>query len=280
VVRALRGRYLLRMSSARKSGSGDVRRLLRTVEIFEMLPDDALKRVVAAGKVRVLSRGDLLFEAGDPADRIHLVVRGAIEIVRATPDHPEPAPVAYITPGELIGDMALFTGSKRRSSGRVPESVEVWTLTRKVFDHFARSVEGYGLELAAVFARRLEGFITRMRRQARRKELAGQLRYFDMPTVVQTLVSSSQTGILTLLDAKGKTVAEVLLRDGAVDRARCGEKEGEEGFYEIFLLGDEGEFLFRTASEVEPDAVSAKPIELTAMNLLIEAMRRKDERGS
>jgi CRP-like cAMP-binding protein len=265
------------MGSKGRTSAEAVRTLLKTVEIFEGLTADQLKQIAAAGTIERLERGELLFERGDPADRIHLILDGAIEILRATPDHPEPTPVAYLSPGELVGDMALFTGSERKSSGRVPEFAEIWTLTRKVFDHVEGSIPNYGMRLARMFARRLEDFISHMRRQARRKELSGKLKYFDMPTVVQTLVTSGQTGVLTLIDDEGRTIAEVLLREGAVDRAKCGDLEGEEGFYEIFLRGDEGEFVFRTATEIRADEISSRPVALTAMNLLIEAMRLKDE---
>ena len=265
------------MDEKRKATPDDVRQLLKSVEIFAGLTTAHLRKVVATGEVTRLERRETLFQPGDPADRVHLVIDGAIEIVRATPDHPEPVPVAYISPGELIGDMALFTGSQRQSGGRAPEFAEVWTLTRKAFDRLVKSIPGYGMELARIFACRLEDFISHMRRQAGRKELAGRLRFFDLPTVVQTLVTSGQTGVLTILDEQGRRTAEVLLRDGAVDRARCGTLEGEEAFYEIFLRGDEGEFVFRTVSEVQADGISARPIALTAMNLLIEAMRLKDE---
>ncbi|MFV1958640.1 MAG: DUF4388 domain-containing protein, partial [Planctomycetota bacterium] len=165
-----------------------------------------------------------------------------------------------------------------RSSARVPERAEVWTLTREAFREIADSIPGYGMVLAGVVARRLEGFISHIRRQARRKELAGRLEYFDMPTVVQTLVSSTQTGVLAIQDADGETVADVLLLDGAVARARFGALEGEDAFYEIFLRGPEGgEFVFRTVGEPDPEAISPREVTRPAMSLLMEAMRLVDE---
>ena len=254
-----------------------IKGMLRGVELFEVLASGDLDRVVDAGSVSVLGRGDMLFKSRDPSDRIHVVIEGAIEILRTTPDHPDPVPVAYISPGEVIGDMALLTGSQRRSGGRVPQKAVVWTLTRETFERLANDIPGYGMEIAKMFARRLEGFITHMRRQARRKELAGKLRYFDMPTVVQTLVSSNQTGILTIADEDGEAFAEVLLCDGSIDRARCGALEGEDAFYEIFLGSGDGTFTFQTVAQPDPDTISKTPLTLTAMNLLMEAMRLVDE---
>jgi hypothetical protein len=159
----------------------------------------------------------------------------------------------------------------------VPEWARVWTLTQDEFEDLAVDLPGYGMELARMFARRLQELISHMRRQARRKELAGKLKYFDMPTVVQTLITAGQTGLLTFMGDSGEIVAEVLLKGGTVDRARCGKLDGDEAFHEIFLHKDDGEFYFRNLMEPDPEAVSAVPIMTPAMHLMMEAMRRADE---
>ncbi len=254
-----------------------IQEALKSVDLFKMLSDEDLECIVTTGEVQWLDRGELLFCSGDPADRIHLILDGAIEIVRATPDHPDPVPVAYISPGEIIGDMALFTLSDRHSDGRVPESAQVWTLTRNAFEKISALMPDYGFQLARVFAQRLQEFISQMRRKTRRKELSGKLKYFDMPIVIQTLLTSNQTGILTFIDEEGETYAEVMLNNGTVDRARCGTLEGEEAFYEIFFRRDQGDFVFRTVVEPDPDAISEVPVTPPAMHLLMEAMRLADE---
>jgi len=264
------------MSQQPAPSSAEMIELLRGVDLFEMLSDADLARVIKAGQTRRLEQGDYLFQAGDPPDSIHVILAGAIEVVRSTPDSPEPTPVAYLSPGEAIGDMAMFTGTARRSAGRAPEFADILTLTRPAFVELTRSVPGYGLEIAAVFARRLEAFISDMRGKKRRKELSGKLKFFDLPTVVQTLVSSNQTGVLTITDADNKTYAEVLLRDGAVKRARCGLLEGEEAFLELFHI-EGGEFFFRTVREPNPASISKIEISMSAMHLLMEAARLVDE---
>jgi len=251
--------------------------VLKGVDLFDMLADKDLERVIAAGEKRRLEQGEYLFKAGDPPDSVHVLIAGAIEVVRSTPDSPEPVPVAYISPGEAIGDMGIFTQTPRRSAGRAPEFADVLTLGPPVFEELSSTVPGYGLGIAAVFARRLEGFIKHMREQKRRKELSGKLKYFDLPTVVQTLVTARQTGVLTITDDDRHTYAEVLLRDGAVDRARCGVLEGREAFYQLFHHDDHGEFFFRTVREPNPANISDIRISLSAMNLLLEAMRLIDE---
>lgn len=253
---------------------------LAAADICTALDRDEVERLASRGTVESLRRGDLLFHAGGEADAIYLLLDGAIEIVRKTEESARPVPVAYITPGEMIGDMALLTGTPRRSDARVPQTALIWRLGRAEFEQFAVELPHYGLELARIYARRLQDLITHMRRQARRKELAGQLRYFDMPTVVQTLLSTGQSGVLTFLHDSGEVFAEVVLGKGFVDRARCRDIEGVDGFHEIFLHCDEGEFSFRSVLGFVGDAVSAVPIDVPAMHLLMESARRADEIAS
>ena len=264
------------MTSATQSSATDVLGALGAVEMFEALSTDELSQMVEAGAIAQLGAGEVLFHPDDPSEHMHVVLRGAIEIIRPTPEHTEPMPVAYISPGEVIGDMAMLTGAARRSGARIPEMAELWTISRAAFEDLVKGFPDYGLGVARIFAQRLEKFIKGMRLQ-RSKELSGHLMYFDMPTVVQTLVSSSQTGVLSIACGSGDTFAEVLLIQGQIERARCGPLEGEEAFYEIFLGPDDGEFSFRTAVEPSADAISSVPISNTAMGLLMEAMRLVDE---
>jgi CRP-like cAMP-binding protein len=250
---------------------------LRATELFEVLCESMVRNTAAAGQISELQRGEYLFHMSEPADCIHLLLDGAIEIVRSTTESPLPVPVAYITPGEMIGDMALFTRSPRRSDGRVPEHARVWTLTRGDFDRLSREIPDYGMELTRVFARRLQDMITHMRRQARRRELTGKLKYFDMPTVVQTLVNAGQTGLLVMLRDTQEIFAKVLLQNGQVERAQFADLEGEEAFHEIFLHREDGEFYFRSLVDSDPEAISAVTITLPTVHLMMDAMRRTDE---
>ncbi len=261
----------------RSKVSEEIKEVLRSVDLFEYIDEEKLLDIADAGEVEVLERGRTLFRHGDPSDRIFLLMDGAIEIVRTMTDGSEPVPVAYITPGELVGDMAIFTGTPRSSDARVPEIAMVWTLKRNAYEEIAETIPGYGMHLAKMFAIRMQELITHMRRQSQRKELSGKLCHFDMPTVVQTLVNAKQNGLLSFMDDEGKTFAEVMLANGCIDRAWCGVLHGAEAFTEIFLYRNEGEFTYRSAQDLDPDAISDVAIAMPAQHLLMEAMRRADE---
>jgi len=53
--------------------------------------------------------------------------------------------------------------------------------------------------------------------------------------------------------------------------------EGAEAVYQLFHNDDKGEFFFRTVQEPDLDSISTIRIPLSAINLLMEAMRLVDE---
>ncbi len=254
-----------------------VRRLFATLPMFKPLNDSALDRLVRGGRLTVLGPGEILFEIGQPADRIHVVVDGALEILRPTPGHPAPEPVAYLTPGEVIGSVALLTGTARRSAGRVPEYLVAWTMMRGPFEALAKGVPGYWQQIARMFAARHETMLTDEFGSERPQDLSGRLAFFDLPTVIQTLATSQQTGVLTLGDEAGGTRAEVMIVDGRVVRARSGDTDGEDAFLEIVMSPTEDHFHFHSVGRPTPDAIGTNPIVRPTMELLMEAARRADE---
>jgi CRP-like cAMP-binding protein len=252
------------------------RDFLGAVELFEKLPDHHLDRFLEAGEHLSLGPGEVLFQPGDPADRMFVLLDGAVEILRPTADHAEPVPVKYLSAGESLGNLGLFTGAPRTSTGRVPERAEILILDRPTFLRVAESIPGFGMHVAAVFALRMERYTKQIRRQARR-ELSGKVEYFDLPTVVQTLINAQHDGVLTLLDAEGETVGELLLVKGQVERACCDLLEGREAVFQVFLREGITDFVVRTVVEPDPEEISHVPISEAPMNLLLEALRQVDE---
>jgi CRP-like cAMP-binding protein len=262
--------------SAMAPAADRYRDLLGAAEMFQNLPDHHLDRFLTEGRHRSLGPGEVLFRPGDPADRMWVLLDGVVEILRSTADDPEPVPVKYLSPGESLGDIGLFTGSPRTSTGRVPERAEVLTLDRPTFLRLAESIPGFGMHVARMFALRMERYTKQIRRQARR-DLSGKVKYFDLPTVVQTLINTRHSGVLVLLDAEGETVGELLLVDGRVERACCDLLEGREAVLQAFLRAGITDFVVRAVAEPGPEEISDVAIDEAPMNLLLEALRQVDE---
>jgi hypothetical protein len=124
-----------------------------------------------------------------------------------------------------------------------------------------------------VLARRLETTTLKVPR-ASGKQLQGSLKYFDLATVIQTLISSHQTGNLVVSREKRK-LAELLFLRGNIFRARYRQLTGEDAVFQLFQTEAQGDFSFTDREIREADVQSE--VSLPAISLLMESVRLQDE---
>ena len=100
--------------------------VLAETEFFAEAPLELLAPIAAAGNVRDLVRGDVLFEAGDEPDSIYVVLSGriAIAIGNRPFDHRESV-IALMDEGDLFGDMGMLDKSPRSAGARSLEASSV-----------------------------------------------------------------------------------------------------------------------------------------------------------
>jgi hypothetical protein len=127
--------------------------------------------------------------------------------------------------------------------------------------------------LCLVLARRLEATTLKVPRGTG-KQLQGKLEYFDLATVIQTLIGSHQTGSLVISHDKHK-VAELFFFRGNIARAKYRHLMGDDAVYQLFQEPVEGEFSF-TGREVAENEIQAD-ISLPAITMLMESVRQQDE---
>tara|TARA_B110000263_G_scaffold32971_1_gene25017 strand:+ start:2518 stop:3189 length:672 start_codon:yes stop_codon:yes gene_type:complete len=95
--------------------------LMSETILFAGLDDDALAKVVEAGRDLEMRRGDLLFREGDDPDELFVVVSGRIAIANKSIDGRE-SMVALMEEGDLFGEMGLFDGRGRSAEARALET--------------------------------------------------------------------------------------------------------------------------------------------------------------
>ncbi|MET3665516.1 Crp/Fnr family transcriptional regulator [Caulobacter sp. 1776] len=81
--------------------------ILRGADMFDHLDDVARASVLAAGSVRSLSPGRVVFSQGDPGITCHTLLQGRVKIVQARPDGSQSV-IRFIGPGEMYGTVAAL----------------------------------------------------------------------------------------------------------------------------------------------------------------------------
>src|SRR5258708_26889767 len=89
-----------------------VNELLRSMDLFEELPDTELAKIGRLLKEHKVSENEVIFNQGDPGDALYIVLHGRVRI--ATTDHfGRERVLAFYGVGEFFGDMAVLTRPAR-----------------------------------------------------------------------------------------------------------------------------------------------------------------------
>ena len=246
---------------------------LRESELFENQPAEVIRAVLAQGQLLEFGPGEVVFRQGEQGDRLFVVKSGVLEVIATPTDGSEPTVVAYLGTGEVIGELALLTGSPRSATVRSPEHAVLFVVAKAVFLDLMDVLPAFSRNLCVVLAKRLETTTLKVPR-ASGKQLQGNLRYFDLATVIQTLISSHQTGVLVVTHEKHK-LAEIFFYQGNIARARFRQLAGDDAVFQLFQSPIEGDFSF-TGREVGEDEVQSE-VSMPAISLLMESVRMQDE---
>ncbi|KAF0187858.1 MAG: cAMP-binding protein, partial [bacterium] len=183
--------------------------------------------------------------------------------------------VAYMGSSTSLGELKMLTGSSYNSYARMPGGGELFTISRAVFLSLLDILPEFGRSLSTLFAQRLEA-LTKNTRIDRREQFRGSLKFFDLTTIIQTIVSSRLTGTLAIANNQ-EPVAQVNFEDGEIRGAFLGTLVGEDAFYQLFQPPlKEGSFDFKSLP-IEHTGNSQHDIFHPAAVLLIEAARQQDE---
>jgi CRP/FNR family transcriptional regulator, cyclic AMP receptor protein len=247
---------------------------LRESDLFESQPDAILQAVLAQGHIEEFGPGAVVFRQGDRGDKLYIVKSGVLEILAKPADGSEAMPVAYLGIGEVLGELALITGSARTATARCPEQAQLFILEQAVFQDLMKTLPDFSRNLCLVLAKRLEVTTLKVPRVST-KQLQGNLKYFDLATVIQTLIGSHQTGVLAVLGTDKQKIAEILFFKGNIGRAKFRHLNGDDAVFQLFQSSLEGEFSFSGRSFQEDELQS--DITMPAISLLMESVRLQDE---
>ncbi|MEO8256903.1 MAG: FAD-dependent oxidoreductase [Acidobacteriota bacterium] len=100
----------------------------RLDHVFPTFTPAQLARAVAHGSARPIQRGDVLFDAGDPAVPFIVVTAGRVEIVRPATDGD--ALIAVLGPGQFTGEINMLSGRRPLVRVRATEPGEVVEVSR------------------------------------------------------------------------------------------------------------------------------------------------------
>lgn len=104
--------------------------------------------------------------------------------------------------------------------------------------------------------------------------LTGELEFFGLPALMQSLAEMRATGMLTLRTRQGEAAARLAFRDGMFLNAQRGHVRGPDAVYEMLERPITGSFAFVPLPEEKMQS-GFEPRDI--LGLLLEGVRRHDE---
>ncbi len=211
---------------------------LSSTEIFHDIDPTALLDLAAQLEELHLEAGETLFRQGDPSHGIYLIVSGQVLVLESAPGHPERVR-AQRGPGEVVGELALWTTGVHLATVRTISEVGALKLTREGFERFAKNHPG-----AVEAVDRFVALQLRKNRLAAALEVSGMFGNLAEPTLREleaelesewitagtTLFRQGDAGDSLYLVVSGRLRVSVDLADEDprfLTELGCGETAGE-----------------------------------------------------
>jgi CRP-like cAMP-binding protein len=234
-----------------------------------------LKAIGELSWVRHLGDGDVLYTPGEPGNALYIVNRGIVEVQSQTGSQRNKN--LLLGRGELVGDVEVFSDIRRTQLVRAKEPASLQCFPRANFSELMRRVPAFYRYVCEQMAMRLVAERELAAEVDDSLELSGSISNFDLTTIHQTIMSSGQTGELTIRDDKAETIGAFYFEAGRPSAAQFQHLTGDEAFWQLFLTDQlTGTFSFSAGQKMLTASISA-PISYKGSDQLITAMQFRDE---
>ncbi|NLV91342.1 MAG: Crp/Fnr family transcriptional regulator [Firmicutes bacterium] len=127
---------------------------LSLVPIFNHLSPEELWEISQALKAESYQRGEMIYRAGDPSQRLYIVHKGRVKIYRLATSGKEQL-IRVLEPGDFTGELALFSESTHDAFAEALEPTELCTMDREVLQEFLLQFPTISLRILEEFSERL-----------------------------------------------------------------------------------------------------------------------------
>ena len=144
---------------------GGTAALLSRLEMFSGLSEGELQQLATVAVPRSYAAGQVVFREGDPGNTCHVVRSGSLKATKAHPDGRTIA-LAELHPGDMFGELALFSGERRSAT---IEALEDSTTVALLADDIRRlliSQPEIAIKMLASLANRVRAANERIARQS------------------------------------------------------------------------------------------------------------------
>jgi CRP-like cAMP-binding protein len=124
--------------------------------VFNVLTDEELDRLIPMLTERQFRPRQVLFAAGDPAERVFLILRGRVKIYQVAENGKEII-LDVVGKGDVVGDMAVVEDGERTACAQAIDETVAVSISWEDFSHLMQQSPKLGFAMMELMAKRLAG---------------------------------------------------------------------------------------------------------------------------
>lgn len=241
----------------------EIAEFLKQQTVFSMLEERMIERVSSIVEEISCGSGQVLVQDKEQPEALYIVLQGTVELVQQ-------GIASYLSCGDCFGDLDTPRTTSHPGTVRVPEEARLLRIPSSSMRDFKAKFPELQKTLTDLAEQRDAGA-----QEAPTQGLQGNLAFFDLSTVLQTIVNSRKCGYLKLTNHKKEELAVLAINDGGLAQVKFRHLTGLFALFDLLARNDALDFVFETADV--PDNVDSQLAGRPLSLLLLEACRRADE---
>ncbi len=239
--------------------------VLRNLDIFEPLDDDALSDLTLLLDVKTIPIDKVVIRKGDPGSNLYIVLKGQVAVLADNGSR-----VAEMGTGQIFGEMSLLSGEPATSSIHTLTATQVAMLSVKNFKHVLKKYPALQLFLFKLLVNRAQALA--LRAGIVSSGMNGELKEISTVDLFQLINSARKTGTVQLILEQGKAL--VFFREGEIVHARFLDLRNKEAVFALMAVKS-GHFSYSKGIPVE-----LEPLQPIAgfIGILMEGAQKLDEK--
>lgn len=125
-------------------------------KVMSVLSDEELERLIPLLTERNFRPRQVIFQAGDPAERVYLLLKGRVKIYQVAENGKEII-LDVVGKGGVVGDMAIVEDGERIACAAAIDETVAVSISWEDFSHLMQQSPRLGFAMMELMARRLVG---------------------------------------------------------------------------------------------------------------------------
>ncbi len=130
----------------------DVRRVLGGIEVFSSFAEAEIAEIAEHSELLDYPRGTVLAEQGESGESMFALIAGRVEVLK------HGKRVTTLGPGDIFGEISLFSGGERTASVRALTELEVLEIPKDGFETILKKNKEFIAKIESIVEERLETY--------------------------------------------------------------------------------------------------------------------------